>query len=57
MWLTVLLVHAARRDNAWVWLSYGIVLAMSVLLDVYLLLLLLAHVAFICLFHRMRTVL
>ncbi len=36
VWLTVLLVHAARRDNAWVWLSYGIVLAMSVLLDVYL---------------------
>ena len=57
MWLTVLFVHAARRDDAWVWLSYGIVLAMSVLLDVYLLLLLLAHVAFICLFHRMRTVL
>ena len=57
VWLTVLLVHAARRDNAWVWLSYGIVLAMSILLDVYLLLLLLAHVAFICLFHRKRTVL
>ena len=36
VWLTVLLVHAARRDNAWVWLSYGIVLAMSILLDVYL---------------------
>jgi mannosyltransferase len=57
VWLTVLLVHAARRDNAWVWLSYGIVLAMSILLDVYLLLLLLAHVAFICVFHRKRTVL
>ena len=26
VWLTVLLVHATRRDNAWVWLSYGIVL-------------------------------
>ena len=57
VWLTVLLVHAVRRDNAWVWLSYGIVLAVSVLLDVYLLLLLLAHVAFICVFHRKRTVL
>jgi mannosyltransferase len=57
VWLTVLLVHAARRDNAWVWLFYGIVLAMSILLDVYLLLLLLAHVAFICVFHRKRTVL
>ena len=57
VWLTVLLVHAARRDNAWVWPSYGIVLAMSILLDVYLLLLLLAHLTFICIFHRNRTVL
>ena len=57
VWLTVLLVHAARRDNAWVWPSYGIVLAMSILLDVYLLLLLLAHLTFICVFHRKRTVL
>ncbi|MGH3557824.1 MAG: glycosyltransferase family 39 protein [Mycobacterium sp.] len=57
VWLTVLLVRAARRDNAWVWVSYGIVLAMSILLDVYLVLLLLAHVAFICVFRRRRTVL
>ena len=47
VWLTVLLVYAARRDNGWVWLSYGIALAMSILLDVYLVLLLLAHVVFI----------
>ena len=39
VWLTVLLVHATRRDNAWVWLCYGIVLATSILLDVYLMLL------------------
>jgi mannosyltransferase len=57
VWLTVLLVRAARRDNAWGWLSYGIVLAMSILLDVYLVLLLLAHIAFICTFRRKRTVL
>jgi len=43
VWLTVLFVHATRRDNAWLWLSYGIVLATSVLLDVYLTLLLLAY--------------
>jgi mannosyltransferase len=55
-WLTVLLVYAARRDNAWVWLSYGIAQAMSIVFDVYLLLLLLAHFAFICAFHG-RTVL
>ena len=48
VWLTVVLVYAARRDNHWGWLCYGIVLAISSLLDVYLLLLCLAHVAFIC---------
>jgi mannosyltransferase len=57
VWLTVLLVHATRRDNAWVWLSYGIALATSLLLDVYLALLVLAHVAFICLYRRTRAVL
>jgi mannosyltransferase len=57
VWLTVLLVYATRRDNAWVWLSYGIVLAASLLLDVYLALLLLAHVAFVCLYRRSRAVL
>lgn len=56
VWLTVLLVRAARRDNAWAWLSYGIVLAMSILLDVYLVLVLLAHVAYICVFWRRQTV-
>ncbi|MDT5103358.1 MAG: mannosyltransferase [Mycobacterium sp.] len=57
VWLTVLLVHAARRNNAWVWLFYGIALAISILLDVYLALLFLAHVVFICAFRRTRTVL
>ena len=57
VWLTVLLVHAARRDNAWLWLSYGIVLATSILLDVYLALMLLAHAAFLCLYRHGRTVL
>ena len=57
VWLTVLLVHAARRENAWVWLGYGIVLATSILLDVYLVLLLLAHIAFVLLYRRSRTVL
>jgi mannosyltransferase len=57
VWLTVLLVYAGRRDNAWVWLSYGIALAMSILLDAYLVLLLLAHAAFVGVFRRARTVL
>ncbi len=56
VWLTVLLVYAARRDNGWVWLSYGIVLTISILLDVYLALLFLAHVAYICAFQRKQTV-
>ena len=57
VWLTILLVHAVRRDNAWLWLSYGIVLATSILLDIYLALMLLAHVAFLCLYRHGRTVL
>jgi mannosyltransferase len=56
VWLTVLLVHAARRNNVWVWLLYGIALAISTLLDVYLGLLFLAHVVFIGTFRRTRTV-
>jgi mannosyltransferase len=56
VWLTVLLIYAARRDNGWVWLSYGIVLAMSILLNVYLVLMSPVHVVFICLFRRSRTV-
>jgi mannosyltransferase len=57
VWLAVLLVRATRRDNAWVWLSYGIAQAISIVFDVYLVLLLLAHFAFICVFLRSRTVL
>jgi mannosyltransferase len=57
VWLTVLLVHATRRDNGWVWLSYGIVLATSILLDIYLALMLLAHFAFLCVYRPRRTVL
>jgi mannosyltransferase len=56
VWLTVVLVYAARRNNTAAWLSYGIVLAISTLLDVYLVLLFLAHVAFICAFQRSQRV-
>jgi mannosyltransferase len=57
VWLTVLLVCAIRRDNAWLWVSYAIALATSVLLDVYLALMLLAHSAFVLIYRRSRTVL
>jgi mannosyltransferase len=56
VWVTVLLVHATRRDNASAWLSYGLVLAVSVVLDVYLVLLCLVHLALICVHLRSRTV-
>src|SRR5690349_7970534 len=46
VWLTVLLVHAARRGKALIWLAYGIALAATILLDIYLVLMLLAHIAF-----------
>ncbi|MGZ4576145.1 MAG: glycosyltransferase family 39 protein [Mycobacterium sp.] len=46
-WLTVLLVRATRRDGAWVWLSYGVVAILSVLLDAYLVLMLPAHLIFV----------
>ncbi|MCV7400870.1 glycosyltransferase family 39 protein [Mycobacterium fragae] len=57
VWLTVLLVRAVCRNTAWIWLSYGIVLALSILLDIYLVLLLLAHAVFIVIFRRRRSVL
>jgi mannosyltransferase len=56
VWLTVLLVYAVRRDNAWAWLSYGLVLVASVLLDLYLVLLPLVHVVVIYAFRGSRRV-
>ncbi|HWS91579.1 MAG TPA: glycosyltransferase family 39 protein [Mycobacterium sp.] len=57
VWLTVLLVVAARRESRWLWLCYGVGLATSILLEMYLALLLMAHVVFICVFWRSRNVL
>jgi mannosyltransferase len=57
VWLTVLLVVAVRRESSWRWLCYGIILAASILLDVYVVLLLIAHAVFICAFRRPRKVL
>jgi mannosyltransferase len=56
VWLTALLVVAARRESRWLWLCYGIGLAVSILLDMYVALLLMAHVVFIFAFRRSRTV-
>ncbi len=57
VWLTVLLVYAARRDTRWLWLTYGVALALSIVLDAYLALLLAAYGVFVGVFHRSRTVL
>jgi mannosyltransferase len=56
VWLTVLLVAAVRRDNAWLWLAYGVVLATCILLDVYLALMVFAHAVFVLVYRRSRTV-
>ncbi len=57
VWLTVLLVVAVRRDNAWLWLSYAVALAMSIVLDAYLVLLLVSYLVFVAVCLRRRTVL
>jgi mannosyltransferase len=45
VWLTVLLVAAARRNGPTLWIRYGLLMALSVLLNVYLVLLVLVHAA------------
>ena len=57
VWLTVLLVRAARRDDARAWLSYGVGTGASILLDAYLALMPVAHLVFLCTYGRTRTVL
>ena len=57
VWLAVLLVRAARRDTAWLWVFYGIALAASIALDAYLVLLPVAHLAFLGAVRSRRTVL
>src|ERR1700761_7100375 len=56
VWLTILLVYTARRESRWLWLGYGIGLAFSILLDVYLALLLAAHAVFVLAYRRTRKV-
>ena len=56
VWLAVLLVSAARRESRWAWAAYGVLLAVSILLDVYLALLFFVHAVFVVTFRRRRTV-
>jgi mannosyltransferase len=43
IWLTVLLVTAIRRNRGWLWLLYAVALLLSILLNVYLVLLVPAY--------------
>ncbi len=56
VWLTVLFVYATRRHNTWVWVAYGVAQVVSIVFDIYLVLLVLVHLAFVCAFLRTRTV-
>lgn len=47
VWLTVLLVRAMRRDTGWLWAAYGAALAASITLEVYLALLVAAHLVLV----------
>ncbi|OCB52100.1 hypothetical protein A5677_21915 [Mycobacterium malmoense] len=57
VWLTALLVHAARRDTGRLWAAYGVALVLSIALDVYLALLVAAHLTLIVVSRCARTVL
>lgn len=56
VWLAVALVWAARRHTRWPWAAYGALLALSILLDVYLVLLVPVHAVFVLAFRRTRSV-
>ncbi|OBF96355.1 hypothetical protein A5773_13090 [Mycobacterium sp. 852014-52450_SCH5900713] len=57
VWLTVLLVRAARRDSGWLWAAYGLALISSIALDVYLALLVGAHLTLVIVSRGARRVL
>lgn len=56
VWLTVLLVCAIRRDRSALWLSYGALLAVSAVLNIFVVLMVIPHAAAIAvLCSRRRT--
>lgn len=52
VWLTILLVGLTRQESRWRWAYYGIFLAASMLLDVYLALLILVHAGYVVRYRR-----
>jgi mannosyltransferase len=57
VWLAVSLVWASRHATRWPWAGYGALLTLSILLDVYLVLLVGVHAMFVLAFRRKRSVL
>ncbi|MGA9489767.1 MAG: glycosyltransferase family 39 protein [Mycobacterium sp.] len=56
VWLTVLLVTAIRRNRWWLWLLYSLALIVSVLLNIYLVLLVPAYAVVTPLLRRQKPV-
>lgn len=56
VWLTVLLVAAIRRNRWWLWLLYALALMVSVLLNVYLVLLVPAYAAVVAVLGRRKPI-
>lgn len=57
VWLTVLLICAIRRDRRSLWLAYGVLLAVSAVLNIFVVLMVLPHavaVAILCSRRRTR---
>jgi mannosyltransferase len=54
VWLTVLFVCALRRNDLRIWPMYGLALVASILLDIYLALMLAAHIVFLCFCRQSR---
>ncbi|WP_166904918.1 glycosyltransferase family 39 protein [Mycobacterium sp. DL440] len=56
VWLTVLLIFAIRRDRTALWLSYGVLLAVSTVLNIFVVLMVVPHaVAVAIVGNRRRT--
>jgi mannosyltransferase len=56
VWLTVLLVTAIRRNKWWLWLLYMVALLLSILLNVYLVLLVPAYAVIVPVVERRKSV-
>lgn len=55
VWLTVLFVVAVRRNRPRIWVQYGGVLLVAAVLNMYLVLLILVHFAFLWMLNRSRS--